>query len=146
MGDVRPPDTGNLQVSVEDLDAAAEYIERLKQYVEDTLKFEMERIRKRMVPETPPAVRDGTPFGGFDDALRQWRALETSTANMEQHLATLSTRLDALKKGTEDIAKAFRDTEERNAATGKQIERMLEAATPPPAPTTGPQVPAGYTA
>ncbi|MEE3918246.1 hypothetical protein V2I01_05180 [Micromonospora sp. BRA006-A] len=43
---INPPDTGDLHVSVEDLDAAAEYIERLKRYVEDTISWEMERIRR----------------------------------------------------------------------------------------------------
>ena len=56
---------------------------------------------------------------------------------MEGHLTALSAKLAALKKGAEDIAKAFRDAEAHNAANGKEIERMLESATPPPAPTNG---------
>ncbi|MGW5672688.1 hypothetical protein [Micromonospora sp. NPDC003776] len=141
MGDIRPPDTGDLHVSVEDLDAAAEYVERLKQYVDDTISYEMERIKERMKGDSNNAqtVPNGTPFGAYEDARMQWQALTTSTANMEAHLKALSGKLAALKKGTEDIAQAFRDTEARNAANGKQIERMLESAAPPP--TAGGQPP-----
>ncbi|MEU7922801.1 hypothetical protein ACGFIP_30730 [Micromonospora zamorensis] len=134
MGSLPPPNTGDLHVSVEDLDAAAAYVERLKQYVEDTLSYEMERIKERMKGDSnnAQAVPNGTPFGAFEDARLQWRTLETSTANMELHLKTLSQKLAALKQGTEDIAKAFRDAEARNGANGKEIERLLESAAPPP--------------
>ncbi|OKI49914.1 hypothetical protein [Micromonospora sp. CB01531] len=136
MGDIRPPATGDLHVSVEDLDAAAEYVERLKQYVDDTIGYEMERIKERMKGDSnnAQAVPNGTPFGAYEDARMQWQALTRSTANMELHLKAISNKLAGLKKGTEDIAKAFRDAEARNAANGKEIERMLESATPPPAP------------
>ncbi|MFU8874781.1 hypothetical protein [Micromonospora sp. SL4-19] len=135
MGGIQPPDTGDLSVSVEDLDAAAEYVERLKQYVDDTISYEMERVKERMKGDSnnAQAVPNGTPFGAYEDARMQWQALTKSTANMEAHLKLLSAKLAALKKGTEDIAQAFRDAEARNAATGKQIERLLESATPPPA-------------
>ncbi|MEV4202061.1 hypothetical protein [Micromonospora globbae] len=134
MGDIRPPDVGDLTVSVEDLDAAAAYVERLKQYVDETITYEMERIKERMKGDSEhgQTVPNGTPFGAYEDARMQWQALTTSTANMEAHIKQLSTRLAALKKGTEDIAQAFRDVEARNAATGKEIERMLESAAPPP--------------
>lgn len=134
MGEIRPPDTGDLQVSVEDLDAAAEYVERLKQYVDDTIGYEMERIKERMKGDSNNAqtVPNGTPFGAYEDARMQWQALTRSTANMEAQLRALSNKLAGLKKGTEDIAQAFRDAEARNAATGREIERMLESATPPP--------------
>ncbi|NES12419.1 MULTISPECIES: hypothetical protein [Micromonospora] len=141
MGDIRPPDTGDLQVSVEDLDAAAQYVERLKQYVDDTISYEMERIKERMKGDSTnsQAVANGTPFGAYEDARMQWQALTKSTANMEMHLKSLSQKLAGLKKGTEDIAQAFRDAEARNAANGKEIERLLESATPPP--TAGGQPP-----
>lgn len=143
MGDIRPPDTGDLHVSVEDLDAAATYVERLQQYVDETISYEMERIKERMKGDSNNAqtVPNGTPFGAYEDARMQWQRLTTSTANMEAHLKALSGKLAALKQGTEDIAQAFRDTEARNAATGKQIERMLESVTPPP--TAGDQ-PSAY--
>lgn len=146
MGDIRPPDIGDLHVSVEDLNAAAAYVERLKQYVDETISYEMERIKERMKGDSNNAqtVPNGTPFGAYEDARMQWQRLTTSTANMELHLKALSGKLAALKKGTEDIAQAFRETEARNAATGKQIERMLESATPPPAGTEPPAYP--YTA
>ncbi|MGC4895190.1 hypothetical protein [Micromonospora sp. DT31] len=137
---INPPDTGDLQVSVEDLDAAAEYIERLKQYVEDTISWEMEQIKLKMKGDnnSPQIVAGGTPFGAYGEAQLQWQALERSTANMEFHLKSLSAKLAGLKKGTEDIAKAFRDAEERNAANGKDIERLLESAAVPPG---GPEMP-----
>ena len=143
---INPPDTGDLHVSVEDLDAAAEYIECLKQYVEDTISWEMERIKENMKGDSnsPQIVSNGTPFGAFADARLQWQALERSTANMEAHLKGLSAKLAGLKKGTEDIAKAFRDAEERNAANGKDIERLLESAAPPPGGAEPPTYP--YTA
>ncbi|MET8234698.1 hypothetical protein ABZS77_28880 [Micromonospora sp. NPDC005298] len=146
MGDIPPPNTGDLHVSVEDLDAAATYIERLKQYVDDTIKYEMERVKERMKGDSSSAqtVPNGTPFGAFEDARMQWQALTKSTANMEAHLTTLSQKLEALKKGTEDIAKAFRDTEARNAANGKEIERLLDSAAPPPTASGAPTYP--YTA
>ncbi|MFJ6168501.1 hypothetical protein ACIQH6_25510 [Micromonospora orduensis] len=146
MGDIPPPNTGDLHVSVEDLDAAATYIERLRQYVDDTIKYEMERVKERMKGDSNSAqtVPNGTPFGAFEDARMQWQALTKSTANMEAHLTTLSQKLTALKKGTEDIAKAFRDTEARNAANGKEIERLLESAAPPPTASGAPTYP--YTA
>ncbi|MET8123121.1 hypothetical protein [Micromonospora sp. NPDC005189] len=146
MGDIPPPNVGDLHVSVEDLDAAAAYVERLKQYVEDTLKYEMERIKERMKGDSNNAqtVPNGTPFGAYEDARMQWQALTRSTGNMEMHLTTLSQKLAALKEGTEDIAKAFRDTEARNAANGKEIERLLESAAPPPAAGGPPTYP--YTA
>ncbi|MFI6132255.1 hypothetical protein [Micromonospora sp. NPDC051141] len=131
---ITPPDTGDLHVSVEDLDAAADYVERLKQYVDDTIGYEMERIKERMKGDSnnAQAVPNGTPFGAYEDARMQWAALTRSTANMEAHLKAISSKLAGLKKGTEDIAKAFRDAEARNAANGKQIERLLESAAPPP--------------
>lgn len=134
MVDIRPPDTGDLTVSVADLDAAAAYVERLKQYVDDTIKYQMERINERMKGDSgaTPAVANGTPFGAFEDARMQWQSLTRSTANMQAHITVLSQKLDTLRQGTEDIAKAFRDVEERNAANGSQIERLLESATPPP--------------
>ncbi|TNH31704.1 hypothetical protein FHG89_00845 [Micromonospora orduensis] len=146
MGDIPPPNTGDLHVSVEDLDAAATYIERLKQYVDDTISYEMERVKERMKGDSNNAqtVPNGTPFGAFEDARMQWQALTKSTANMEAHLTTLSQKLAALKKGTEDIAKAFRDTEARNAANGKEIERLLDSAAPPPTASGAPTYP--YTA
>ncbi|MFD2767810.1 hypothetical protein [Micromonospora eburnea] len=146
MGGIQPPDTGDLQVSVEDLDAAADYVERLKQYVDDTISYEMERIKERMKGDSSNAqtVPNGTPFGAYEDARMQWQALTRSTANMEAHLKSLSGRLAALKQGTEDIAQAFRDAEARNAANGKQIERLLESAAPPP--TTGDPSTYPYTA
>ena len=64
--------------------------------------------------------------------------------NMEAHLTTLSQKLAALKEGTEEIAKAFRDTEARNGANGKEIERLLESAAPPPTASGAPTYP--YTA
>lgn len=147
MGDVRPPDTGDLTVSVADLDAAAAYVERLKQYVDDTISYEMERIKERMKGDSANAqtVPNGTPFGAYEDARMQWQSLTRSTANMEAHLKQLSGKLAALKQGTEDIAKAFRDVEERNAANGRQIERLLESAAPPP-PTGGGDPTYPYTA
>ncbi|MEV0003216.1 hypothetical protein AB0H28_13140 [Micromonospora sp. NPDC050980] len=131
---ITPPDTGDLHVSVEDLDAAADYVERLKQYVDDTIGYEMERIKERMKGDSDNAqtVPDGTPFGAYEDARMQWAALTTSTANMEAHLKAISDKLAGLKQGTEDIAKAFRDAEARDAANGGQIERLLESAVPPP--------------
>ncbi|MFU8851855.1 hypothetical protein ACNAW0_12855 [Micromonospora sp. SL1-18] len=134
MGGVRPPDTGDLTVSVEDLDAAATYVERLKEYVDDTIGYEMERIKERMKGDSNNAqtVPNGTPFGAYEDARMQWQALTKSTANMEAHLKYLSQKLASLKKGTEDIAQTYRDAEARNAANGKEIERLLESATPPP--------------
>ncbi|MDG4756500.1 hypothetical protein [Micromonospora sp. WMMD710] len=146
MGDIPPPNTGDLHVSVEDLDAAATYVERLKQYVDDTIRYEMERVKERMKGDSNNAqtVPNGTPFGAFEDARMQWQALTKSTANMEAHLTTLSQRLAALKQGTEDIAKAFRDAEARNAANGKEIERLLDAAAPPPTAGGAPTYP--YTA
>ncbi|MGC5291046.1 hypothetical protein [Micromonospora sp. DT231] len=134
MGTIPPPNTGDLQVSVEDLDAAAAYVDRLKQYVDDTISYEMERVKERMKGDSNSAqtVPGGTPFGAYEDARMQWQALTKSTSNMELHLQTLSQKLAALKKGTEDIAKAFRDSEARNAANGKEIERLLESAAPPP--------------
>ncbi|MEU8012656.1 hypothetical protein [Micromonospora parva] len=146
MGSIPPPNTGDLQVSVEDLDAAATYVERLRQYVDDTIKYEMERIKTRMKGDSNNAqtVPNGTPFGAYEDAVMQWRALETSTAHMEAHLTTLSQKLAALKEGTEEIAKAFRDTEARNSANGKEIERLLESAAPPPSAGGAPTYP--YTA
>ncbi|MBM7490361.1 uncharacterized protein YukE [Micromonospora luteifusca] len=146
MGTIPPPNTGDLQVSVEDLDAAAAYVERLKQYVDDTILYEMERVKERMKGDSNNAqtVPNGTPFGAYEDARMQWQALTTSTANMEMHLRTLSQNLAGLKQGTEDIAKAFRNTEARNAATGKEIERLLESAAPPPAAGGAPTYP--YTA
>ncbi|MCG5464909.1 hypothetical protein AB0K35_33560 [Micromonospora sp. NPDC053740] len=146
MGSIPPPSIGDLQVSVEDLDAAATYVERLRQYIDDTIKYEMERIKERMKGDSNNAqtVPNGTPFGAYEDARMQWRALETSTANMEAHLTTLSQKLAALKEGTEDIAKAFRDTEARNGANGKEIERLLESAAPPPTASGAPTYP--YTA
>ena len=135
MSRIGPPDTAGLSVSVEDLAAAAEFIDRLQQYVDGTIRHEMDDIRKRMKGDGADArtVPDGTPFGAYEDARQQWETLTRSTENMELHLRALSRKLADLKKGTEEIAEAFRDTEERNAATGKQIERMLEAATSPPA-------------
>ncbi|KKJ99190.1 hypothetical protein [Micromonospora sp. HK10] len=146
MGDIKPPDTGDLHVSVEDLDAAAAYVERLKQYVDDTISYELERIKERMKGDSNNAqtVPNGTPFGAYEDARMQWQRLTASTANMEMHLNGLSTKLAGLKQGTEDIAKAFRDAEARNAANGKQIERLLESAAPPP--STGDQPTYPYTA
>ncbi|GGO18195.1 hypothetical protein [Micromonospora parathelypteridis] len=146
MGTIPPPNTGDLQVSVEDLDAAAAYVERLKQYVDDTISYEMERIKERMKGDSNNAqtVPNGTPFGAYEDARMQWQALTKSTANMEMHLKTLSQRLASLKQGTEDIAKAFRDAEARNGANGKEIERLLESAAPPPAADGAPTYP--YTA
>ncbi|MEV4122699.1 hypothetical protein [Micromonospora sp. NPDC049645] len=146
MGSIPPPSIGDLHVSVEDLDAAATYVERLRQYIDDTLKYEMERIKERMKGDSNNAqtVPNGTPFGAFEDARMQWRALETSTANMEAHLTTLAQKLAALKEGTEEIAKAFRDTEARNGANGKEIERLLESAAPPPTASGAPTYP--YTA
>ncbi|MGC4798979.1 hypothetical protein [Micromonospora saelicesensis] len=146
MGSIPPPSIGDLQVSVEDLDAAATYVERLRQYIDDTIKYEMERIKERMKGDSNNAqtVPNGTPFGAYEDARMQWRALETSTANMEAHLTTLSQKLAALKEGTEEIAKAFRDTEARNGANGKEIERLLESAAPPPTASGAPTYP--YTA
>ncbi|WBB74946.1 hypothetical protein O7602_05270 [Micromonospora sp. WMMD1128] len=142
---ITPPDTGDLHVSVEDLDAAADYVERLKQYVDDTIGYEMERIKERMKGDgSAQTVPNGTPFGGYEDARMQWAALTRSTANMEAHLKAISTKLAGLKKGTEDIAKAFRDAEARNAANGKQIERLLESAAPPPEAGQQPTYP--YTA
>ncbi|MFI2712783.1 hypothetical protein ACH495_21935 [Micromonospora sp. NPDC018662] len=131
---ITPPDTGDLHVSVEDLDAAADYVERLKQYVDDTIGYEMERIKERMKGDSnnAQAVPNGTPFGAYEDARMQWAALTRSTANMEAHLKAISSKLAGLKQGTEDIAQAFRDAEARNAANGKQIERLLESAAPPP--------------
>ncbi|MEH0826435.1 MULTISPECIES: hypothetical protein [Micromonospora] len=131
---INPPDTGDLHVSVEDLDAAAEYVERLKQYVDDTIGYEMERIKERMKGDSGNAqtVPNGTPFGAYEDARMQWQALTTSTASMEAHLKAISSKLAGLKQGTQDIAKAFRDAEARNAANGKDIERLLESAAPPP--------------
>ncbi|MFI6237335.1 hypothetical protein ACIBD9_27550 [Micromonospora sp. NPDC050784] len=146
MGNIPPPSIGDLHVSVEDLDAAATYVERLRQYIDDTLKYEMERIKERMKGDSNNAqtVPNGTPFGAYEDARMQWRALETSTVNMEAHLTTLSQKLAALKEGTEEIAKAFRDTEARNGANGKEIERLLESAAPPPTASGAPTYP--YTA
>ncbi|MEW2431283.1 hypothetical protein AB0877_24995 [Micromonospora sp. NPDC047644] len=146
MGSIPPPSIGDLQVSVEDLDAAATYVERLRQYIDDTIKYEMERIKERMKGDSNNAqtVPNGTPFGAYEDARMQWRALEASTANMEAHLTTLSAKLAALKEGTEEIAKAFRDTEARNGANGKEIERLLESAAPPPTASGAPTYP--YTA
>ncbi|MBM0231740.1 hypothetical protein JNW91_07625 [Micromonospora sp. STR1_7] len=146
MGDIPPPNTGDLHVSVEDLDAAATYVERLKQYVDDTISYEMERVKERMKGDSNNAqtVPNGTPFGAFEDARMQWQALTRSTANMEAHLKTLSEKLAGLKKGTEDIAKAFRDAEARNAANGKEIERLLDSAAPPPTAGGTPTYP--YTA
>ncbi|MBQ0992770.1 hypothetical protein PSH03_003143 [Micromonospora sp. PSH03] len=146
MGSIPPPSIGDLQVSVEDLDAAATYVERLRQYIDDTIKYEMERIKERMKGDSNNAqtVPNGTPFGAYEDARMQWRALEVSTANMEAHLTTLSQKLAALKEGTEEIAKAFRDTEARNGANGKEIERLLESAAPPPTASGAPTYP--YTA
>ncbi|MCG5439762.1 hypothetical protein ACFYL6_17535 [Micromonospora sp. NPDC007208] len=146
MGSIPPPSIGDLHVSVEDLDAAATYVERLRQYIDDTLKYEMERIKERMKGDSNNAqtVPNGTPFGAYEDARMQWRALETSTVNMEAHLTTLSQKLTALKEGTEEIAKAFRDTEARNGANGKEIERLLESAAPPPTASGAPTYP--YTA
>ncbi|MBQ1021627.1 hypothetical protein KBX71_27635 [Micromonospora sp. D93] len=146
MGSIPPPSIGDLHVSVEDLDAAATYVERLRQYIDDTIKYEMERIKERMKGDSNNAqtVPNGTPFGAYEDARMQWRALEVSTANMEAHLTTLSQKLAALKEGTEEIAKAFRDTEARNGANGKEIERLLESAAPPPTASGAPTYP--YTA
>ncbi|MEU4533011.1 hypothetical protein AB0F49_32725 [Micromonospora ureilytica] len=146
MGSIPPPSIGDLQVSVEDLDAAATYVERLRQYIDDTIKYEMERIKERMKGDSNNAqtVPNGTPFGAYEDARMQWAALTTSTANMEAHLTTLSQKLAALKEGTEEIAKAFRDTEARNGANGKEIERLLESAAPPPTASGAPTYP--YTA
>jgi hypothetical protein len=146
MGSIPPPSIGDLQVSVEDLDAAATYVERLRQYIDDTIKYEMERIKERMKGDSNNAqtVPNGTPFGAYEDARMQWRALEVSTANMEAHLTTLSQKLAALKEGTEEIAKAFRDAEARNGANGKEIERLLESAAPPPTASGAPTYP--YTA
>ncbi|MET7950657.1 hypothetical protein [Micromonospora sp. NPDC005324] len=146
MGNIPPPSIGDLQVSVEDLDAAATYIERLRQYIDDTLKYEMERIKERMKGDSNNAqtVPNGTPFGAYEEARMQWRALETSTVNVEAHLTTLSQKLTALKEGTEEIAKAFRDTEARNGANGKEIERLLGEAAPPPTASGAPTYP--YTA
>ncbi|MET8092928.1 hypothetical protein [Micromonospora sp. NPDC005220] len=143
MGSIPPPSIGDLHVSVEDLDAAATYVERLRQYIDDTLKYEMERIKERMKGDSNSAqtVPNGTPFGAYEDARMQWRALETSTVNMEAHLTTLSQKLAALKEGTEEIAKAFRDTEARNGANGKEIERLLESAAPPPTASGAPTYP-----
>ncbi|MET8309506.1 MULTISPECIES: hypothetical protein [unclassified Micromonospora] len=146
MAGITPPNIGDLHVSVEDLDAAAAYVERLKQYVDDTIGYEMERVKERMKGDSTTAqtVPNGTPFGAYEDARMQWQALTRSTTNMEAHLKSLSQKLAALKKGTEDIAQAFRDTEERNAANGSQIERLLESAAPPPAAGGQPTYP--YTA
>ncbi|MFG2050928.1 hypothetical protein ACGFIW_26285 [Micromonospora sp. NPDC048935] len=146
MGTIPPPNTGDLHVSVEDLNAAAAYVERLKQYVDDTIIYEMERVKERMKGDSNNAqtVPNGTPFGAYEDARMQWQALTRSTANMELHLKTLSQRLSSLKQGTEDIANAFRDTEARNGANGKEIERLLESAAPPPAAGGAPTYP--YTA
>ncbi|MFI6069397.1 hypothetical protein ACIA47_29625 [Micromonospora sp. NPDC051227] len=146
MGSIPPPSIGDLHVSVEDLDAAATYVERLRQYIDDTIKYEMERIKERMKGDSNNAqtVPNGTPFGAYEDARMQWRALEASTVNMEAHLTTLSQKLAALKEGTEEIAKAFRDTEARNGANGKEIERLLESAAPPPTASGAPTYP--YTA
>ncbi|MFG1918813.1 hypothetical protein [Micromonospora sp. NPDC048898] len=146
MGTIPPPNTGDLHVSVEDLNAAAAYVERLKQYVDDTIIYEMERVKERMKGDSnnAQAVPNGTPFGAYEDARMQWQALTKSTANMELHLKTLSQRLASLKQGTEDIAKAFGDTEARNGANGKEIERLLESAAPPPAAGGAPTYP--YTA
>ncbi|MEU7803802.1 hypothetical protein [Micromonospora arborensis] len=146
MGTIPPPNTGDLQVSVEDLDAAAAYVDRLKQYIDDTISYEMERVKERMKGDSNNAqtVPNGTPFGAYEDARMQWQALTKSTANMEMHLKTLSQKLASLKQGTEDIAKAFRDAEARNGANGKEIERLLESAAPPPAAGGAPTYP--YTA
>lgn len=145
MGDIYPPNVGDLSVSVEDLDAAAEYIERLRQYVDDVIIAEMNRVKERMNGDcdTNAVVPNGTPFGGFEDARIQWKTLVESTGNMEVWLSLLSQKLTALKAGTEDIAEAYRNAEERNRANAAEIERILESAAPPapagsyPPPTTG---------
>ena len=75
MGSIPPPSIGDLHVSVEDLDAAATYVERLRQYIDDTIKYEMERIKTRMKGDSNNAqtVPNGTPFGAYEDAVMQWR-------------------------------------------------------------------------
>ncbi|MEE3918245.1 hypothetical protein V2I01_05175 [Micromonospora sp. BRA006-A] len=52
-------------------------------------------------------------------------------------LKGLSAKLSGLE-GHRGHRQAFRDAEERNAANGKDIERLLEAAAPPPG---GPEPP-----
>jgi hypothetical protein len=134
------PNVGDLSVSVEDLDSAVTYIERLMQYVDDVINDEMARIKERMKgdAENPPVVPNATPFGAFEDARMQWNTLVTSTANMEASIKALSQKLAKLKAGTADIAKAYRDAEERNRASAKEIERILESAAVPQTPGTGP--------
>ena len=98
---IKPPDTGDLHVSVEDLDAAADYVERLKQYVDDTIGYEMERIKERMKGDSnnAQAVPNGTPFGAYEDARMQWAALTRSTANMEAHLKAISQQAGRPEEG-----------------------------------------------
>lgn len=135
MGSVEP-NVGDLSVNVEHLDAAVTYIERLKQYLESEIASHMERVNSRMQTpsdtNTRSAVPNATPFGAFEDARLQWASLTKSTANMQASLNVLGQKLAALKAGTEDITKAFREAEDRNAATGREIERLLDSATPPP--------------
>ncbi|SBT46107.1 hypothetical protein [Micromonospora auratinigra] len=136
MGSSAKPNVGDLSVNVEHLDAAVTYIDRLLQYLDSEVTLHMEHVNARMQSpsdtNTKSAVPGATPFGAFEDARLQWAALGKSTGNMQASLTVLKQKLEALKTGTQDIAKAFRDTEERNGANGKQIERLLESAAPPP--------------
>ena len=133
MGSIPPPNIGDLHVSVEDLDAAAAYVERLRQYIDDTISTRWNASRAdEGRQQQRPDRSERHPLRRVRGRRHAVADLETSTANMEAHLKTLSQKLAALKEGTEDIAKAFRDTEARNGANGKEIERLLESAAPPP--------------
>ena len=102
-------------------------------------RWNASRTRMKGDSNNAQTVPNGTPFGAYEDARhavagtgarprRTWRA----------HLTTLSQKLAGLKEGTEDIAKAFRDTEARNAATGKEIERLLDWRRRRPLPAARP--------
>ncbi|HEX5598798.1 MAG TPA: hypothetical protein VFX61_22675 [Micromonosporaceae bacterium] len=137
MGEINPPILDDLSVSVEDLEAAVTYIERLQQYVDDVIVNEMERINMRMTgdSESRSVVPNATPFGAFEDARIQWKSLASSTANMQGSLTQLSQKLASLREGTEEIAETYRDAEERNRANASEIERILESAAAPAPPT-----------
>ena len=142
MGTIPPPNTGDLHVSVEDLDAAAAYVERLKQYIDDTISYEMERIKERMKGDSNNAqtVPNGTPFGAYEDARHAVAGLTTSTGNMEAHLTDAlpeSRRAQGGHRGDRQGVPRHRGAQRRQLArrssgcSSRRRRRPLPAARPP---------------
>lgn len=71
------------------------------------------------------------PAGLFADANHVWASASQQAARLNDLVGELSTTVSDLAKGTQIIAKRYRDVEERNKLSAKKVEGLLGITSDP---------------